>query len=167
MWCAAERRRHKPPHARLLPIIYSSSPPPPHTTTCAHSRTGQELSIHLCKSWVRIPGMAENFSVNIGWKRRRGRYIMDRPGEDPFPQSLALGKSLSPHARLRDFPETLRQRRRNQTAKRRETGRTPAAAHITRLTKDLSRANYKVTSNNRQHTHHPSKHHPSKLQSHL
>ena len=106
----------------------------------------------MCKSWVRIPGMAEIFSVNIGWKRRRGRYIMDRPGEDPFPQSLALGKSLSPHARLRDFPETLRQRRRNQTAKRRETGRTPAAAHITRLTKDLSRANYKVTSNNRQHT---------------
>ena len=97
--------------------------------------------------------MAEKISVNIGWKRRRGRYIMDRPGEDPFPQSLALGKSLSPHARLRDFPETLRQRRRNQLAKRRETGRTPAAAHITRLTKDLSRANYKVTSNNRQHTH--------------
>ena len=66
-----------------------------------------------------IPEDVRKFFPSVG--KRRGRYIMDRPGEDPLPQGL-VRKCLSPHARLRDFPEASWQRRCNQTATRGEWG---------------------------------------------
>ena len=89
-----------------------------HTTTTTHSPrsvTGQG-----CGPISTSLGFDSRGCISSVGKRR-GRYIMDRPGEDPLPHGL-VRKCLSPHARLRDFPEAAWQRRCNQTATRGEWG---------------------------------------------